>query len=125
MALITAVLLAILPSIAGAQVRTLKVVSTDSAPIMYAFVTIEGGTGQISDEKGEISLGAGSRKTVTLNVRRIGYQPWFGTLELPDTAATLTITLPRLAQALGEVRVTGRASAGPGLQPFCDRWLMR
>lgn len=124
-ALITAMLLALLPSIAGAQARKLRVVSTDSAPIMYAFVTIEGGTGQISDEKGEISLGAGSRKTVTLNVRRIGYQPWFGKLELLDTTATLTITLPRLAQALGGVRVTGRASVGPGLQPFYDRWLMR
>jgi hypothetical protein len=124
-ALIGGAFMAAAPLSSGAQVRKLRVVSTDSVPVMYAYVTIEGGTGLISDEKGEISLGAGKRKTVTLNVRRIGYQPWFGKLDLPDTAATLTVMLPRLAQALGEVRVTGRASAGPGLQPFYDRWLMR
>jgi len=113
------------PAVAGAQARKLKIVSGDSMPIIYAFVTVEGGTGQISDEKGEVNLGSGKKKTVSINARRIGYQPFFGKIDLPDTAATITITLPRLVQTLGGVQVTGRATAAPFLQPFYDRWLMR
>ena len=115
-------------SVAGAQSRKLKVVSTDGQPVVYAFVTIEGGAGQITDERGEISLGAGRKKTVTATVRRIGYQPWGGKLDLPDTAAVLTVTLSRLAQALGAVRITDSTSQsriGLKLQGFYDRWLMR
>src|ERR1017187_10094179 len=116
------------PSFARAQIRKLKVLSSDSQPIVYAFVTLDGGNGQITDDKGEISLGAGKARTLTVNVRRIGYQQWFGKLELPDTAAVLTVTLPRIAQTLGEVRVSGYSSASTLSLPmkgFYDRWQMR
>jgi hypothetical protein len=115
----------LVPALAGGQTRKLKVISSDSAPVVYAYVSIDGGTGQISDEKGEISLGAGKKKTVSVHARRIGYEQFFGKIELPDTAATITIFLPRLTQALGSVQITGRAAATPFLQPFYDRWLMR
>jgi hypothetical protein len=105
--------------------RTLRVVSTDSVPIVFAFVSVDGGTGQISDEKGEIKLGAGKRKTVTVNARRIGFEPFFGKIELPDTAAVIKVVLPRLTQQLGAVQVMGRAQVSFALQPFYDRWLMR
>ena len=105
--------------------RTLRVVSTDSVPIAYAFVSVEGGTGQISDDNGEIKLGAGKRKSVTVNARRIGFEPFFGTIELPDTAAVLAIVPHRISQQLGAVQITGRARVAPALQPFYDRWLMR
>ena len=81
--------------------------------------------GQISNENGEIKLGTGKRKTVTVNARRIGFQPFFGKIELPDTAAVITIVLPRITQQLGEVQVTARARVAPSLQSFYDRWLMR
>lgn len=113
------------PALLQAQMRKLRIVSNDSAPIVYAYATIEGGTGQISDEHGEIMLGAGKKQIVTVNVRRLGYQQWFGKLELPDTAATLIVTLQRVAQSLGEIRVAGRAAPPPSLQGFYDRWLMR
>lgn len=120
-----AILFAVLPAIASAQTHKLRVVSADSAPIIYAYVTVEGGTGQITDETGELSLGQGKHKSVTLQVRRIGYSPWYGKLELPDTASTHIVALPRIAQALGEVKVMGRASVVPSLQPFYSRWEMR
>jgi hypothetical protein len=116
------------PSFARAQVRKLQVISSDSQPVVYAFVTLDGGNGQITDDKGEIGLGAGKARTLTVNVRRIGYQQWFGKLELPDTAAVLTVTLPRIAQTLGEVRVSGYSSAATLSLPmrgFYDRWKMR
>jgi hypothetical protein len=116
------------PLAAHAQLRKLKVISSDSQPIVYAFVTLDGGDGQITDDKGEIGLGAGKATTLTVNVRRIGYQQWFGKLELPDTAAVLTVTLPRIAQTLGEVRVSGYGSASTLSLPmkgFYDRWTMR
>jgi hypothetical protein len=125
---LAAALIVALPPAAQAQLRKLKVVSSDSVPIVYAYVTSNGGTGQITDEKGEISFGAGKRNTLSVSIRRIGYQPWFGKLELPDTAAVLTVTLPRIAQTLGEVRISGYSSASTLSLPmkgFYDRWTMR
>ncbi len=82
---------------------------------------------QITDAKGEVSLGAGKRQTLTLNVRRIGFTPWFGKIELPDTAAVLLVSLPRLAQTLSTVTVSGEAAVKSPLvlSGFYDRWLMR
>jgi hypothetical protein len=58
---------------------------------------------------------------------RIGFKPWFGRLELPDTGATLTVALPRFAQNLSAVTVTGtpEIKSGLALTGFYDRWLMR
>ena len=123
--LFSCVLVAAVPAISRAQMRTLRVVSTDSVPIAYAFVSVEGGTGQISDDKGEVRLGAGKHKTVTMNVRRIGFEPFFGKVDLPDTAAVITIVLPSIAQQLNGVQITSRARVAPGLQSFYDRWTMR
>ena len=123
--LLAGALVAAVPSASSAQMHTLRVVSTDSVPIAYAFVSVEGGNGQISDDKGEVKLGAGKHKVVTMNVRRIGFEPFFGKVDLPDTAAVITIVLPSIAQQLNGVQVTGRALVAPGLQPFYDRWAMR
>ncbi|MGH7654141.1 MAG: hypothetical protein ACREN6_05700 [Gemmatimonadaceae bacterium] len=113
-------------SVASAQARKIRVVSTDSEPISFAYVSVQGGIGQITDEQGEVSLGAGKRQTLTVNVRRIGFQPWFGKLELPDTASVLTVVLARVAQGLSAVRVTGSAPApSAALKGFYDRWMMR
>lgn len=119
------VLIAAVSAAGLAQQRKLRVISSDSTPIVYAYVAAEGGLGQITDENGEISLGAGKSKTLTLDVRRIGFQPWFGKIVLPDTAAVLTVMLARVAQSLEEVRVNGRGDAPVALQGFYDRWLMR
>ena len=111
-----------------AQARKLRVISSDSQPIVYAYVTTDGGTGQITDEGGTVSLGAGKAKAVSVSVRRIGYQQWFGKLDLPDTAATLTVVMPRIAQTLGAVQVTGSrgsVSISVPMKGFYDRWLMR
>jgi hypothetical protein len=111
---------------AGAQQRKIKVVGPDSMPIIYAYIGIEGGDGKISDENGEVNLGAGKKQTLTVRVQRIGYQPWFGKVELPDTGATIVVHLPRLAQALGTVRVTGTPETRAlQLTGFYDRWMMR
>jgi hypothetical protein len=115
-----------MPALLGAQARVIRVVSSEGQPVAYANVNVEGGITQITDEKGDVSLGAGKHQTLTLNVRRIGFTPWFGKLELPDTAAVLTITLPRLAQNLSTVTVTGTEIKSPlALTGFYDRWLMR
>ncbi len=117
----------VLPTIAAAQARIVRVVSNDGKPVAFANVSVEGGITQITDEKGEVSLGAGKRQTLTFNVRRIGFTPWFGKIELPDTAAVLVVTLPRLAQKLSTVTVSGEKAVKSPLQltGFYDRWLMR
>ncbi|HEV8409612.1 MAG TPA: hypothetical protein VGQ30_03825, partial [Gemmatimonadaceae bacterium] len=72
------------PTVARAQGRVIKVVSSDGQPIAYANVSIEGGITQVTDEKGLIPLGAGKQQTITVRVQRIGFTPWFGKVELPD-----------------------------------------
>jgi hypothetical protein len=91
---------------AGAQNRVLHVISTDSEPVPYAYVSIAGGHPQITDEQGLVNIGSGKKQTLSVEVRRIGYTPYFGKLDFPDTAATFTIILPRLAQSLNPVKVT-------------------
>jgi hypothetical protein len=114
------------PSLADAQSSRLRVVGTDSVPIAYAWVSIQG-TSSITDEKGEVTLGQMRRKRVTAEVRRIGYSPWFGTLDLPDSAVIITVPLSRAAQALGTVSITGRGSADLSLplKGFYERWMER
>jgi hypothetical protein len=116
------------PHLARAQSRKLLVISTDSQPIAYAFVTANGGTGMITNEKGEVSFGAGKAGTIAVRVRRIGYAPYFGQLTLPDTAAVVRVTLGRIAQSLETVSIAGhssRATISVPMQGFYDRWEMR
>jgi hypothetical protein len=111
-----------------ATTRTLRVVSTDSVPIPYANIVVEGGEPRITDEKGELSFGAGKSLTVTAQIRRIGYAPWFGKLEVSDTDAVVTVALKSLTQRLDAVRVSATAATIPSplaLTGFYDRQLMR
>lgn len=118
---------AVFPITALAQGRVIKVVASDGQPVVYANVSVEGAITRITDEKGEVSLGAGKRQTVTVRVTRIGYGPWFGKLDRQDTASVLTVTLPSLTQNLSPVTVTGEAAIKSPLQltGFYDRWMMR
>ena len=114
------------PACAIAQATVLKVIGSDSAPVPFAWVSVQGGTASIADERGQLSMGAGRHQTLTVEVRRIGYKPWFGKLELLDTATVLTVMLSRLAQELAGVTVTGEAVKNRlQLAGFYDRWLMR
>jgi hypothetical protein len=124
---IASILALVVPVVLGAQARVIKVVSSDGQPVPYANVSVEGGETQVTDEKGVVSLRAGKRQTFSVRVRRIGFTQWFGKLEVPDTAATLTITLPRLAQNLSTVTVSGKSETKSplALTGFYDRWLMR
>lgn len=111
----------------GAQTSVVRVVSTDRQPVAYASVNVEGGIAQITDEKGEVRLGHGTRRSFTMHVQRIGYQPWFGKVDFADTARVFTIELPRLTQSLSTVTVTGAAPIKSPLEltGFYDRWMMR
>jgi hypothetical protein len=93
-------------AVAGAQDRVLRVVSSDSQPVAYAYVSVQGGHPQLTDEQGLVGMGPGKKQTLSVEVRRIGYTPYFGKMDFPDTAATLTVILPRLSQNLAPVKVT-------------------
>ncbi len=114
------------PSRVDAQSNTLKVLGSDSVPIPYAWVSVQGATPRITDERGVVDLGAAHHKSVTADIRRIGYQPWFGKLEFPDTAVKLTVVLPRLTQQLAGVTVTaGRVLNSLQLTGFYERWFQK
>jgi hypothetical protein len=114
------------PARAAAQSTMLRVISSDSVPIPYAWISVEGGAATIADERGETSLGGGRHQTLTVEVRRIGFGPWFGKLEIPDSATVLTVMLPRIVQKLAKVQVTGtQTKSRLELAGFYDRLLMR
>src|ERR1035437_3955774 len=111
-------------SAAHAQDRVLRVVSSDSEPIAYAFVQANGGHAQLTDEAGRINIGSGKKQTLTIEVRRIGYTPFYGKVDFPDTAVTIPVVLQSLAQQLGSVKVTANKSKSSlELSGFYRRWL--
>ena len=110
----------------AAQSTILTVVGSDSVPIPYAWVAVQGGIANITDEHGKLSLGGGRRMTLSVEVRRIGYAPWSGKVAIADTATKMTIVLPVLARTLGAVTVTAASqNHDAALAGFYDRWLMR
>ncbi len=109
---------------AHAQDRVVRVISSDSQPIAYAFVQANGGRSQLSDEDGRVSMGSGKKQTLTLEVRRIGFTPFYGKIDFPDTAIVIPIVLPGVAQQLGSVKVTAnKAASSLQLNGFYRRWL--
>ncbi len=112
---------------AASQGRLVRVLSDRGQPIMYANVGLEGAQARITDEKGEINLGTGARQKFSVRVSRIGFAPWFGVVDLPP-GATMTVTLPQIAQLLAPVTVTADGSQKRISLPiagFYDRWMMR
>lgn len=105
----------------AAQQRTLRVITSDSVPVAYAWVAIQGQTPRISDEKGVVNLGALSPKSYTAEVRRIGYTPFTGPLAVGEAASVVAIA--PLATPLGQVTVTGQGQRS--LEGFYRRWLKR
>jgi hypothetical protein len=107
-------------------VLRLRVQSLDGKPIAYANVTVDGGSTEITNDKGEVGLGTGRMQSFSLRVRRIGFSEWFGRVDVPDTASALTITMAHVTQQLSAVRVTGQKNpSSPFVQGFYDRWIMR
>jgi hypothetical protein len=123
-ALRVAVVLSVATGAAGAQDRILRVVAEDSTPIAYAFVQANGGRSLLTDESGLVRLGPGKKQTFTIDVRRIGYKPFYGKIDLPDTGITIQVVLPSLAQQLSSVKVTSKKLASSlELSGFYRRWL--
>ena len=109
---------------AQAQDRMLRVVSEDSEPVAYAFVQANGGRALLTDESGLVRFGPGKKQTLTVDVRRIGFKPFYGKIDLPDTGITIQVVLPSLAQQLSSVKVTSKKLASSlELSGFYRRWL--
>ena len=119
-----AVVIAFTASSARAQDRILRVLGTDSLPIAYAFVQANGGHALLSDEDGRVSIGSGKKQTFTIEVRRIGYAPFYGKIDFPDTAITIPLTLQTIGQQLSTVKVSAnKTKSSLELSGFYRRWL--
>jgi hypothetical protein len=107
-----------------AQDRVIHVISVDSQPIAYAFVQANGGHAQLTDENGRVSMGSGKKQTFTIEVRRIGFTPFYGKIDFPDTGIVIPVMLPSLTQQLGSVKITARKlRSSLELNGFYKRWL--
>ncbi|MGH7655953.1 MAG: hypothetical protein ACREN6_14955 [Gemmatimonadaceae bacterium] len=110
----------------GSNAHRLRVLSADGSPIAYANVSLNGAIPVITDKYGEVGLGAARIHASAATVRRIGFSPWFGSVEFPDTTSVVTVSLTAVGQRLGDVRITAKSNpSSPFVQGFYDRWLMR
>jgi hypothetical protein len=111
---------------ATARSRTIRVVGDLDQAVPFASVSIQGGGWQLVDANGLLALGPGKRQIVSLTVRRVGFRQLDTKIELPDTAAILTVQLSAIAESLGAVTVTGeRGQPSLALTGFYERWLAR
>jgi hypothetical protein len=122
-----AILGAVIPcSSAGAQQRVIRVMGDDGQPVAYANVTIAGERPRITNEKGEIEVGSSPRPEFTVDVRRLGYEAWFGKLALSDTATSALVTLHRISRRLFKVTITDSSRGiSANLRGFYERMLAR
>jgi len=121
---------ALLPwSGARAQQRVIRVMGDDGQPVAYANVAFAGERPKITNEKGEVPVGTGARgahDTLTVDVRRLGYEPWYGTLAMSDTATTPQVTLHRISRRMFTVTVIDSSYGVPAyLRGFYERMLAR
>ncbi len=123
-ALLTAAWIA--PAAALAQQRMLHVVSEDGQPVAFANVTLAGERPKISNEKGDVELGTSAVAAIKVDVRRLGFEPWNGTIPMGDSVTTAVVTLRRLARRMFTVKITDTVDAVPSyLRGFYERMLAR
>jgi hypothetical protein len=113
-------------SVAFAQQRVIRVAGDDGQPVAFANVTLTGERPRITDEKGEVEIGSSARGPLAVDVRRLGYEPWFGTIAFGDTVFRAQVTLRRLSRRMFTVRVTDSARNVPSyLRGFYERMMAR
>ena len=114
---------------AFAQQRTIRVMGDDGQPVAFANVTLAGERPKITNEKGEVEIGSASRATLTADVRRLGYEPWYGKLTMGDTAMSALVTLHRISRRMFTVTITDSSHGANGipgyLRGFYERLLSR
>ncbi len=108
------------------QQRTIRVIGDDGQPVAYANITLTGERLRITNEKGEVELGASALGTLTVDVRRLGYEPWYGDLTFGDSATIGRVTLKRIARRIFTVTITDSSGGVPAyLRGFYERMLAR
>ncbi|HEV8410555.1 MAG TPA: hypothetical protein VGQ30_08600 [Gemmatimonadaceae bacterium] len=113
-------------STAIAQQRTIHVMGDDGQGVGYANVTLAGERPRITNEAGDIDIGTSARGSLMVDVRRMGYEPWYGAVTLNDTTTMVTVTLHRISRRLFTVKVVDTLRTVPILlRGFYERMLAR
>src|ERR1017187_4356028 len=111
---------------AFAQQRTIRVIGDDGQPVAFANVTVAGEGPKITNEKGEVEISSASRASLTADVRRLGYEPWYGTLTMGDTVMSAQVALHRISRRMFTVKITDSSYGVPSyLRGFYERMLAR
>jgi hypothetical protein len=111
---------------AFAQQRVVHVMGDDGQAVAFANVTLAGERPKITNEKGEVEIGTAARGSVTLDVRRLGYEPWYGTVRMGDTVTSALVTLHRISRRMFTIKITDSTSGVPAyLRGFYERMLAR
>jgi hypothetical protein len=109
-----------------AQQRTVRVVGEDGEPVAFANVTLSGERPVITNEKGEVAVGTAPRPGLKVDVRRLGYEPWYGPLALSDTVMTAQVMLRRISRRMFTVKITDSSRITSSyLRGFYERMLGR
>lgn len=104
----------------------IRVTGDDGEPVAFANVTLVGERPRITNEKGELAVNAPAGAPVTVDVRRLGYEPWYGTIAIVDTVPVVKVTLHRISRRMFTVKVTDSSRIVPAyLRGFYERMLAR
>src|ERR1017187_10808468 len=98
---------------AFAQQRVIRVMGDDGQPVAFANVTLTGERPKITNERGEVEIGSASRASLTADVRRLGYEPWYGNLTMGDTVMSAQVTLHRISRRMFTVKITDSSYGVP------------
>lgn len=112
-----------LPGLLRAQAASPVVVAVvDSAglPIPYALVNAGSRNARVADEVGVTSLAISMRDSLRLQVRRIGYEEFYGWVR-PDANGRFVVSLTALANVLAAVEVTERVNTPLARVGFYER----
>lgn len=108
------------------QQRMVRVVGEDGEPVAFANVTLAGERPRITNEAGEVPIGDAARPALKVDVRRLGYEPWYGSLALGDSVMIAQVTLHRTSRRMFTVKITDSSRVAPSfLRGFYERMLGR
>ncbi|MFI5243959.1 MAG: carboxypeptidase-like regulatory domain-containing protein [Gemmatimonadales bacterium] len=111
---------------AFAQQRVIRVMGDDGQPVAFANVTLTGERPKITNERGEVEIGPAARAALAVDVRRLGYEPWYGSITVGDTVMSVQVTLRRISRRMFTVKITDSSYGVPAyLRGFYERMLAR
>jgi hypothetical protein len=118
-----AALLLVSASALGAQDNrtVVRVFDASAKPVPYALVTLKDGVSRVADDSGRVVFNEPPQDSIRLQVRRIGYDPFYDWVDRSAGDGEYPILIRELPRSIQAVSVRARADTPLGRSGFYDR----